>query len=65
MSGFLTSQRLCGCTTLVGHVSDYVYAHLMRDLTLEETLLAKAACEKVLSQAGRQVKHYHADNGTS
>ena len=35
----------------------------MRDLTLAETLLAKAAWEKVLSQAGRQVKHYHADNG--
>ena len=63
MAGFLTSDRLWGCTTFVDHVSDYVYVHLMRDLTLAETLLAKAAWEKVLSQAGRQVKHYHADNG--
>lgn len=63
MSGFLTSQRLWGCTTFVDHVSDYVYVHLMRDMTLDETLLAKAAWEKVMAQAGRTVKHYHADNG--
>ena len=63
MSGFLTSQRLWGCTTFVDHVSDYVYVHLMRDMTLDETLLAKQAWEKVIAQAGRTVKHYHADNG--
>ena len=63
MSGFLTSKILWGATTFVYHVSDYVYVHLMRDLTLDETLLAKEAMEKVMSQAGRYVKHYHADNG--
>ena len=63
MSGYLTSSRIWGCTTFVDHVSDFVYVHLMRDFTLDETLLAKAAFEKVLAQAGRQVKHYHADNG--
>ena len=63
MAGFLTSQRLWGCTTFVDHVSDYVYVHLMRDMTLDETLLAKSAWEKVMAQAGRMVKHYHADNG--
>ena len=41
ISGFLTSKRLWGATTSVDHVSDYVYVHLMRDLTLDETLLAK------------------------
>ena len=35
----------------------------MRDLSLTETLLAKSAMEKVMTQAGRNVKHYHADNG--
>ena len=35
----------------------------MRDFTLEETLLAKAAWEKILVRANRRVKHYHADNG--
>ena len=52
-----------GATTFVDHVSDYVYVHLMRDLTLDETLLAKEAMEKVMAQAGRNIKHYHADNG--
>ncbi len=63
MSGFLTNKRIWGCTTFVDHVSDFVYVHLMRDFTLAETLLAKAAWEKVLAQSGRTVKHYHADNG--
>ena len=63
MSGFLTNQRLWGVTTFVDHVSDFVYVHLMRDLSLPETLLAKAAMEKTMAQAGRTVKHYHANNG--
>ena len=63
MSGFLTSKRIWGCTTFVDHVSDYVYVHLMKDLTLDETLLAKEALEKLMAQAGRTIKHYHADNG--
>ena len=46
MSGFLTSKRLWGATTFVDHGSDYVYVHLMRDLTLNEKLLAKEAMEK-------------------
>ena len=63
MSGFLTNQRLWGATTFVDHVSDYVYVHLMRDLSLTETFLAKSAMEKVMAQTGQTVKHYHADNG--
>ena len=63
MSGFLTSKRIWGCTNFVDHASDFVYVHLMRDFTVDETLLAKRAYEKLLAQAGRSVKHYHADNG--
>ena len=63
MSGFLTNQRLWGATTFVDHVSDYVYVHLVRDLSLPETLLEKLAMEKIMAQAGQAVKHYHADNG--
>jgi hypothetical protein len=33
----------------------------MKNFTLEETLSAKKAYEKVLAQAGRSVKIYHAD----
>ena len=63
MSGFLTKQRLWGATTFVDHVSDIVYVHLMWDLSLSETLLAKESMEKVMGQAGRPVKHYHTNNG--
>ena len=63
MFGFLTSKRLWGTTTFVDHVSDYVYMHLMQDVTLDETVLANETMEKVMAQAGRYVKHYHADNG--
>ena len=57
MSVFLTNQILWGATTFVDHVSDYVYVHLMRDLSLTKTLLAKSAMDKVMAQAGRTVKH--------
>ena len=63
MAGFLTSDRIWGATTFCDHVSDFVYVHLMRNFTLEETLLAKKAYEKLLAQAGRKAKHYQADNG--
>ena len=63
MSGFLTSSRYFGVTTIVDHVSDYVYVHLMKDLTLDETMKAKRAWEKILNSADRTAKHYQADNG--
>ena len=63
MSGFLTSKRIWGSTTFVDHASDYVYVHLMEDLTLDETLLAKEALEKLMAQASRTIMHKHADNG--
>ena len=45
MSGFLTNARIWGSTVFVDHVSDYVYVALMRNLTLDETLLAKTSFE--------------------
>ena len=63
MSGFLTKDRIWGATTFVDHVSDYVYVHLMTDFTIEETLAAKKAFERIFTLAGRTVKAYRADNG--
>jgi len=64
MAGFLTNERLWGTTTFVDHVSDFVYVHLMKNFTLEETLKAKRAYEKLLHDAGHTAKHYRApDNG--
>ena len=57
ISVFHTNRRIWGCTTFCDHVSDFVYVHLMRDFTVEETLLAVKAFDKILSQAVRQAKH--------
>ena len=63
MSDFLTNKWLWCCTTFVNHVSDYVYVHLTRDLSLSEMLHDKATIENIMTQAGKTINHYHADNG--
>ncbi len=62
MSVFLANEHLWGYNNIVDHVSDNVYLHLMREIMLVETLLAKAAWEKVLAHVGQTAKHYHADD---
>ena len=62
MSGFITNQRLLSAPTFLNHVSNYVYVHLMRDLFLTDTLLAKSAMENVMAQARQTIKHYHTNN---
>ena len=52
MSVFLPSHLFWGCKTSVDHVNEYVYVHLMRDLSLSETILAKEALKKLMAQAG-------------
>ena len=63
MSGALTNLRINGATIFVDHFSDHVYVYLMRNLTLDETLLAKAAYERFLAANGVTARAYHADNG--
>ena len=63
MTGFLTNMRIWGATIFVNHVSDYVYVALMRDLTLDETLLAKTSFERHSNNGGVNIKAYQADNG--
>ncbi len=63
MAGFLTSKQLWGCTTFIDYISDYMYVHLMKDLTAMETLLAKLAFEKLCAKADCSIKHHQADNG--
>jgi hypothetical protein len=59
----LTGQRINGAFVIVDHYSYHVYAYLMRNLTLDETLLAKHAYERFLPSLGVTAKAYHADNG--
>jgi hypothetical protein len=63
MAGFLTSKRIWGCTTFIDHVSDFIYVHLVKNFTTNETLLAKLAFKKLCSKADCSVEHYQADNG--
>ena len=65
MSGFLTNKRIWGCTTFVDHVSNYVYVHLMRDFSLEETLLVKKAYEKFTCARSRDSIFFHFPPGSS
>ena len=46
MSGFITSQSFGVCTTFVDNIIDYVYVHLMRDLSLTETLIGQRGIGK-------------------
>ena len=46
MAGFLTNLCIWGATIFVDHFSDYLFVALMRDLTLDKTLLAKSSFER-------------------
>jgi hypothetical protein len=63
ITGKLTGHQINGATVIVDHHLDHVYVYLMRNLTLEETLLAKNAYEHFLSSIGVMAKAYHADIG--
>jgi hypothetical protein len=63
MAGFLTNLRIWGATVFVDHLTDYVYVALMRDLGLDETLLAKSAFERHANKGGISISSYQADNG--
>ena len=39
------------------------YIHLMVNLSLAETLLAKESTEKTMERSGSTVKNYHTNNG--
>ena len=63
MSDFLSNLRIMGATVFVDHFSDHVYVYLMRNLTLDEIILAKNAYERLLHSIWVIAKLYHADNG--
>ena len=56
-------MRIWGATVFVDHVSDYTHVALMRDLILDETLLAKTSFERLANDGGVAIKDYRADNG--
>jgi hypothetical protein len=52
MAGILKNLRIWGATIFVDHFSDYVFVALMRDLTLDKTLLAKSSFERHANEGG-------------
>ena len=62
--GYLNNMRIWGATVSVDHVSEYTHVALMRDLTLDETLLAKTSFERLANDREVAIKAYRADNGS-
>ena len=56
-------MRIWAAQVHVDHFSDHTYVHLMRDLTIDETLVAKEAYERYMNQNGHTVDGYRGDNG--
>ena len=63
ISVHLTNMIIWGATVFVDHVSKYTHVALMRDLTLDEMLLAKTSFERLANDGGVAIKAYRADNG--
>ena len=61
--GHPTTIRYIGATVFCDHYSDFTYVHLMTKMDAEATVKAKEAFERIASEHGTTVKHYHADNG--
>ena len=63
-AGFLTKKRYTVATVFVDHFSNYSYVHFQKGTTVEETLEAKEAFERLAATHGVSIRNYHADNGT-
>jgi hypothetical protein len=58
MAGFLMNLCTWGATIFVDHFLDFVFVALMRDLTLDEALLAKTSFERNASDGGVTINSY-------
>ena len=58
-----TTMRYIGATVFCDHYSDFTYVHLMTKMDADATIKAKEAFERLASESGNVVGHYHADNG--
>eukprot|EP00957_Ditylum_brightwellii_P050972 3865795-Ditylum_brightwellii.AAC.1 len=65
LSGKLTNQQIIGATIYVDHATDFVYAHLMRTLSGDETLESKRTYERVAAKHKVIIKNMgaHHQNG--
>ena len=64
MVGFLTSNKFNYASFFVDDKSDFTFVHHQTSTSADETIIAKRAYESELRKYGKEVRHYHADNGT-
>jgi hypothetical protein len=62
MTGFLTNLCIWSARIFVDHYLDNVFVALMRDLTLDEMLLAKSSFERYANKGGVSIISYLVDN---
>jgi hypothetical protein len=63
LKGKLTVQCYKAATIVVDHFSGLRFIHMMTNLSSDETIKAKQACEHFAANHFVTIEHYHADNG--
>ena len=58
-----TVCRYRGALVFMDHSNDFTYVHMHQHLTMDETIDAKHAFERLAEQHGVRILHYHCDNG--
>ena len=63
--GHLTKATIVGAQVFVDHSSSlpFLHAHLLENFSLDETLKAKVAFERMATTYNNPILHYRADNG--
>ena len=64
MVGFHGSTKFHHTSFFVDDKSDFTFLHHQNPTSEDETIKAKHAYENELRQFGKEVRHYHAFNGT-
>ena len=58
-----TVHKYRSALVFVDHASDFTYVHMHQHLTMDETIDAKHAFERLAEQHGVRILHYHCVNG--
>ena len=60
--GFRTLERFVGATVFVDNHSNFSFVYMMRSISTNETMAAKAAFEQKSKEYGVKILNYQADN---
>eukprot|EP00957_Ditylum_brightwellii_P170956 13012712-Ditylum_brightwellii.AAC.1 len=62
VTGTLTHDNYWGAVTMMDHVSNFSYSHLIKGASNTNTLSTKGAYERLMHSYGHKVEAYHGDN---